>query len=127
MTGWLPEVGEMLGCWQACRSRVGSEIGRRDLGGREGLGGLRRGLRTLRREGEVGTRDGAVGEDRTGARGGGSGPVARWGRCGRPRSSRDGVEVGVEVGSRWEVGSRSEVGSRFDRGPRIKSSGVWNF
>jgi hypothetical protein len=40
MTGWLPEVGEMLGCWQACRSRIGSEIGRRDLGGREGLGGL---------------------------------------------------------------------------------------
>ena len=106
MTGWLSEVGEMRGCRQAYRSCVRSEIGRRDLGGREGLGGLRRGLRTLRREGEVGTRDGAVGEDRTETRVAGSGPVARWGRCGRPRSSRDGVEVGVEVGSSSEVGSR---------------------
>ena len=31
MTGWLPEVGWMRGCRQACRSRVRSEIGRRDL------------------------------------------------------------------------------------------------
>ena len=57
MTGWLYEVGEMLGCRQAYRSRVRSEIGRRDLGGREGLGGRLRGRRALRREGEVGTRD----------------------------------------------------------------------
>ena len=57
MTGWLPEVGGMRGCRQAFRSRVRSEIGRPDLGGREGLGGRRRGLRALRREGEVGTRD----------------------------------------------------------------------
>ena len=59
MTGWLPEVGWMRGCRQAYRSRVRSEIGRRDLGGREaeGLRGRLRGRRALRREGEVGTRD----------------------------------------------------------------------
>ena len=38
MTGWLPEVGEMRVCRQTYRSCVRSEIGRRDLGGREGLG-----------------------------------------------------------------------------------------
>ena len=37
MTGWLPEVGYVRACWQACRSCVRSEFGRRDLGGREGL------------------------------------------------------------------------------------------
>ena len=57
MTGWLPEVGRMRVCRQAFRSRVGSEIGLPDLGGREGLGGRLRGRRALRREGEVGTRD----------------------------------------------------------------------
>ena len=38
MTGWLPEVGGGWGCRQAFRSRVTvrSEIGRPDLGGREG-------------------------------------------------------------------------------------------
>ena len=34
-----------------------AEIGRPDLGGREGIGGRLRGRRALRREGEVGTRD----------------------------------------------------------------------
>ena len=56
-TGWLPEVGEMRGCRQAYRSRVRSEFGISDLGGRGGVGGRLRGLRALRREGEVGTRD----------------------------------------------------------------------
>ena len=51
------EVGWMRACRQAYRSRVRSEIGRRDLGEREGLGGHWRGRRALRREGEVGTRD----------------------------------------------------------------------
>ena len=59
MTGWLPEVGWMRACRQAYRSRVRSEIGRRDLGWRKGVGGRfeRGGRRALRREGEVGTRD----------------------------------------------------------------------
>ena len=58
MTGWLPaRSGKMRGCRQAYRSCVRSEIGRRDLGGREGLGGRLRGRRALRREGVVGTRD----------------------------------------------------------------------
>ena len=48
MTGWLLEVGEMRGCRQAFRSRVGSEIGRPDLGGREGVGGRWRGRRALK-------------------------------------------------------------------------------
>ena len=56
-TGWLPEVEWMRACRQAFLSRVRSEIDRRDLGGREGVGGRRRGRRALRREGEVGTRD----------------------------------------------------------------------
>ena len=35
MTGWLPEVGDGRACRQAYRSYVRSEIGRRELGGRE--------------------------------------------------------------------------------------------
>ena len=45
MTGWLYEVGEMRECRQAYRSCVRSEIRRRDLGGREGVGGRLRGRR----------------------------------------------------------------------------------
>ena len=58
ITGWLPEVGEMGMplAGKRYRSCVRSEIGRRDLGGRDGLGGRLRGRRVLRRKGEVSAR-----------------------------------------------------------------------
>ena len=108
MTGWLPEVGGMRAYRQAYRSCIRSEFGRRDLGWRESLGTLR-GRRALRREGEVGTRDGA-------ARG--------FEACGelRERASRAlgedwEAEIESRVWPRW--GSSSGAGPRFGRGLRF--------
>ena len=113
MTGWLPEVGRMRGCRQAYRSCVRSEIGRRDLGGREGLGG--------RFEGAEGA---------SARRRGRHARLSGWGRalgCGEV-----GERSGRALGEVWEA----EIEPRWGRGPRsgrdlgevrIKSSGVWNF
>ena len=116
MTGWLPEVGWMRGCRQAYRSRVRSEIGRRDLGGREGLGGRLRGRRAIRASARrrqarsARATERAVGEDRTGARGGGRGPVARYMQGEveiEPRWGRGGSRGRVELRGRVEIWVRS--------------------
>ena len=76
----------MVGCRQTCRLCVRSEIDRRDLGGREGLGGRLRGLRALRREGEVGTEAtdlGGAGGAGVGVRGGAGASRSRVGRSSR--------------------------------------------
>ena len=74
MTDWRPEVGEMRACRQACRSRVRSEIGGRDLGGREGLGGRSEGA-----EGALARRRGRHARLRGSGRGLGCGEVGEGG------------------------------------------------
>ena len=57
MTVGFPRSGGCGRVGKRSGHALGARSGRPDLGGREGLGGRRRGRRTLRRKGEVGTRD----------------------------------------------------------------------